>query len=589
MQKPILTSKGITAPGRVRFVNRCDMRSLDAPLRIIAAHRLSDVVPALIEVEREAERGYTAAGFVAYEAAPAFDPALAVHGPGPLPLVWFAVYAGAGRREALPAAPLSQVPAWRSACSPEDYRAAVDRVRTLIAAGDTYQVNFTFPMRAPFVDDPWPLFTSLAAAQPTDFGAYLDTGRFGILSVSPELFFRLEGDAIVCRPMKGTAPRGLWSEDDRARAGALRGSAKERAENVMIVDMVRNDLGRIAEIGSVRVLSLFDTEGHPTVWQMTSTVEARTRATLAEVFRALFPSASVTGAPKIRTMQIIRALEPAPRGVYCGAIGWVGPGRRAEFSVGIRTLTLDRESTEASYHVGSGITWDSAPQAEFEECRLKAAVLTHRRPEFDLLESLRWENAYWLLDGHLGRLRASAEYFNFSYDEAAIRGALDRVAAELRAPSKVRLTLSRFGHVEVEATALPEIRPLRVVLSPNAVDSEDVFLYHKTTHRALYDRERALYPQADDVIFWNERHELTESTRANLAVRFGDEWFTPPVSSGLLGGVLRAHLLAERRLRECVLAVDDLDAAAEACLINSVRGWMPIVWARELLPLAERS
>ncbi len=587
MQKPMPISSDTPHAGSARFVDRGGMRSFDAPLRIIAAYRLDEVIPALVEVEREAENGNTAAGFVAYEAAPAFDPALAVHGPQAFPLLWFAVYEGAPREEELPlVASHPSSPAWRSACLPEDYRAAVDRVRALIAAGDTYQVNFAYPLHASFAGEPWPLFTALAAAQPTRFGAYLDTGRFAVLSASPELFFRLEGDAIVCRPMKGTAPRGLSSEDDRARARTLRESAKERAENVMVVDMVRNDLGRIAEIGSVRVSSLFDTERHPTVWQMTSTVEARTRAGLPEIFRALFPSASVTGAPKVRTMQIIRELEAGPRGAYCGAIGWVGPGRRAEFSVGIRTITIDRETVLATYPVGSGITWDSAPQAELDECRLKAAVLTHRRPDFYLLETLRWEDGYTRLEGHLDRLRASAEYFALPFDEAAVRGNLDELARTLSAPAKVRLRISRFGQVEVEATALPDARSLRVVLSPEAVDSRDVFLYHKTTYRAVYDRHRALCPDADDVILWNERHELTESTFANLALRLGDDWFTPPISSGLLGGVFRAQLLAEGRLRERILTIGDLDLATELRLINSVRGWMPAVWASEAAPLA---
>jgi para-aminobenzoate synthetase/4-amino-4-deoxychorismate lyase len=575
MQMPILTSNGTLAAGSARFVGNGGVRAFDNPLRIVTAYRPSEVVPALIEVEREAGEGRAAAGFVAYEAAPAFDSALVTHDAGPLPLVWFAVYAAdSERRDSPPAGAVTPTLPWRSTCSPENYRAAADRIRALIAAGDTYQVNFTFPMCASFSGDAWPLFAALTAAQPTDFGAYLDTGQFAVLSASPELFFRLDGDAIVCRPMKGTAPRGLSSEDDEARARALRDSAKERAENVMIVDMVRNDLGRIAEIGSVRVPSLFDTERHPTVWQMTSTVSASTSATLPEIFGALFPSASVTGAPKVRTMKIIRELEASPRGVYCGAIGWIGPGRRAQFSVGIRTVTVDRAARAANYHVGSGITWDSAADAEYDECLLKASVLHDRRSPFDLIESLRWDNGYPLLEDHLSRLRESAGYFDFAYDEAAVRAALERCARELRVPSKVRLLLSKAGAVSTGAQPLAEPRVLRVGLAPGPVDSSNVFLYHKTTLRDIYERAKATRPDCDDVLLSNERGDLTESTIANIVVRRGSTWYTPPVSAGLLGGVMRAKLLREGTIREARLTAAHLESADEVCLVNSVRGWI---------------
>jgi len=560
----------------VRRVTRRRAEVFGAPQRVLVAHRPDEVLGVLAAVEREAAAGHIAAGFVAYDAAPAFDSALVAHRDPALPLAWFAIYVKAPRAEGLPQHGLTPELDWNSDLAAPAYRSTLDRIRAWIAAGDTYQVNFTFPMRARFAGDAHALFGALAAAQPTDFGWFIDTGDVAILSVSPELFFRLDGNRIHCQPMKGTAPRGLSFEDDAHRARVLQQSGKERAENVMIVDMVRNDLGRIAESGSVRVASLFDAQRLDTCWQMTSTVEATTNASLPDIFRALFPSASVTGAPKVRTMQIIRELELAPRGVYCGAIGIVGPGRRAEFSVAIRTVTVDRAQGQAVYHVGSGVTWDSAPHAEFEECRLKAAVLTHRRPEFDLLESLRWDNEYWLLEGHLRRLQRSAEYFGFAFDAAAIRQALSRFEHDLDVPAKVRLTLSREGRVHIEAAPLGEIIAWRIALAAEPVESSDVFLYHKTTHRTAYDRAHALCPDADDVILWNERRELTESLRANIALRLGEEWFTPPIASGLLGGVFREHLLREGALRERVLTLDDLDTADELRLINSVRGWIAV-------------
>ncbi len=552
------------------------MRSFASPARELAAYSPADVLAVLREVEREAAAGRVAIGCVAYEAAPAFDPALCVHAPGELPLAWFAVFDGEPESDhAHPeTAPVSAL-RWRPAVDRSAYRAALDRVRAWIAAGDTYQVNYTYSTRADFHGDAWTFFQSMANAQPTEFGAYLDLGRFAIASVSPELFFRLDGDRIVTRPMKGTAGRGLWFADDEQRAAALRASPKERAENVMIVDMIRNDLGRIARVGSVEVASLFDTERHPTVWQMTSTVEARTDAALPEIFQALFPSASVTGAPKVRTMEIIRELETGPRGVYCGAIGWVGPGRRAQFSVGIRTATIDRESRTATYHVGSGITWDSIVEAEQDECRLKAGVLRRCRPSFDLLESLRWEGGFARLDRHLERLRDSAAYFAFEFDETAIRAALDERARTLQEPSKVRLLLTRRGRVSVEAQPLATPRVVRLGVASEPIDATDVFLYHKTTRRVVYDNARVMRPDCDDVILWNERGEVTESSIANVCVRHGDVWFTPPVSAGLLPGVMRGELLREGRIRESRLPLADLHAADEIALVNSVRGWMP--------------
>ncbi len=418
------------------------------------------------------------------------------------------------------------------------------------------------------------LFRSLLANQGTDFGAYLNTGAFDVLSVSPELFFRLDGDTVTSRPMKGTAARGLWYEDDCARAAALRASEKERAENVMIVDMVRNDLGRIARTGTVRVESLFDAERYDTVWQMTSTVTAETVKSVPEIFAALFPSASVTGAPKVRTMEIIRELEPHARGVYCGAVGWWGPGRRAEFSVGIRTMTVDKERRAATYPVGSGITWDSVSEAEYDECRLKAEVLHRRRPRFDLLESLLWDGDYFLLEDHLDRLEHTAVYFRFTLSRAAVLGELRRVAAGLTEPSKVRLLVSRGGGVRAEAEPLVAKGTLRIGLAPEPVERCDPFLYHKTTQRAVYERIRALRPDCDDVVLWNEQGELTESTSANVVVRLDGRWYTPPVACGLLPGVMRGHLLRADVIEEAVLPIDALERAEDVKLINSVRAWI---------------
>ncbi|MCX6996242.1 MAG: chorismate-binding protein [Kiritimatiellaeota bacterium] len=400
-----------------------------------------------------------------------------------------------------------------------------------------------------------------------------------LCSASPELFFRRDGDRITCRPMKGTAPRGLTMAEDRRIARELQGSEKNRAENIMIVDMVRNDLGRIARTGSVRLDRLFDVERYDTLWQMTSTVSARTQAAWPEVFRALFPCASITGAPKVQTMRWIAKLEPTPRGIYTGALGFIRPDRRAQFNVAIRTLHLDRERGRLEYSVGAGITWDSQAGEEWQECQTKALALTPD-PPFELLETILWQpgRGFVLLARHLRRMAESAEYFGFAFNQAAIRRRLRAAAADYpRAPQRIRLLVNRAGTARVEKTPLdqrpgraPAIRLVAVARQP--VDSRDRFLYHKTTRRDVYDRALRQHPDCADVILWNERGEVTESCFANIIVIRGAQRLTPPVACGLLAGTYRARLLAQGGLREAVIPVDDLKQADRVLLINSVRG-----------------
>ena len=549
---------------------------------MLRADRLNDVLPVLRAVDRAAAGGLHAAGFVAYEAAPAFDPAFTTHPPDPrLPLAWFALYES--RDDVRPAFAAAggraEIGAWRMDVSRAGYLARVERIRGLIAAGDTYQTNLTVRLRAPFSGDPVALYERLCLAQRSDFCAFLDVGGGRtIVSASPELFFRARGRELELRPMKGTRPRGRWPAEDRALAAELAGSAKDRAENLMIVDLLRNDAGRVAEFGSVRVERLFEVERYETVHQMTSTLRARLRpdADLADVFRALFPCGSVTGAPKVRTMEIIRELETGPRGVYCGAIGFVSPGE-AVFSVGIRTLLLDAAAGQAELGVGSGITYDSDPAAEYRECRAKAAFVRRAPVDFRLLETMLWEpDAGWfLLDAHLARLAASAGYFGFAFDaeDAGLR--LDEAARGFGAgPMRVRLLLDRDGRIGIEsAPHVPSREPARVAVAAEPVDSADPLLYHKTTHRAEYERRAAAHPHADDVLLVNERGELTESTIANLVVRLDGALWTPPLESGLLPGVMRADLLARGEVRERVIRPADLRRAEEVWLVNSVRKW----------------
>jgi len=563
-----------------------EWRRFANPARVVVAETAADVAAALREIDRSVEEeGLYAAGYLAYEAGAAFGLATYAPDPDAPPLLWFGLFRDYEPVDAPAADTTYSFGEWQPSLAFDVYEAAIGRIKDAIAAGDTYQINYTFPLRATFEGDPWALFTNLAAAQRADYCAYVDMGRFVVCSASPELFFRLDGLTLTSRPMKGTAPRGLTSADDRRQIDWLHNSEKNRAENVMIVDMIRNDFGRIARTGSVDVPALFTIECYPTLLQMTSTVTAETAAPLSEILAATFPCASITGAPKISTMRIINDLEPNPRGVYTGSIGFVAPGRRAQFNVAIRTATIDRQRGRAVYHVGSGVVWDSDARDEYDECLLKARVL-HARPDnmagFRLLESLRWtpDEGYFLLEHHLERLINSAEYFNFRLDRAAVEGALTEAVAALPGPSKIRLLADRAGQIESEALPLekgaPPV-PLGVGLALQPVSPADVYLYHKTTRREAYDVARASRPDCDDVILWNDRGELTESTVANLVLEIDGRRYTPPASSGLLAGTMRACLLERGELTERVLLPTDLSRASRIWLINSVRGWMPAI------------
>ncbi|MBX7258314.1 MAG: aminodeoxychorismate synthase component I [Candidatus Hydrogenedentes bacterium] len=572
--------------GEIRFISRTGHRGYRNPRDVVEARTVGDVLPALEQIERAVAKGMHAAGFVAYEAAPAFDAALACHDPSDLPLLWFALYDGIDERRQPPPGDNYAVGTREPRVSEAEYAACIARIRDWIASGDTYQVNYTFPMDATFSGSPLDCFYQLAQSQRSDHCAYMDTGRFQLLSASPELFFSLADGVLRTRPMKGTHARGRWTAEDAAFAEALRASEKERAENVMIVDLLRNDMGRISETGSVHVERLFETERYPTVWQMTSTIASRTGANVPEILNALFPSGSVTGAPKIRTMEIIKEIEPHPRGIYCGTMGWWEPGGRAEFNVAIRTMTVDSEKGTATYSVGSGVTWDSSASAEYAECVSKAAVLHNLGEHFDLLESILLREDYYLLSEHLERLRDSATFFDFHYDQAAIESLLTAKREVWRAeygdaPLKVRLLLSRDQSVRVEAAPAPESTRVRVGFAAHPIDENNVYLFHKTTRRGAYEAARASRPDCDDVILWNARGEATESTTANLVVEVEGKRLTPPIPCALLAGTFRARLLAEGAIEEAVLTKSDVRAAAAIHLINSVRGWIPVEWVDE--------
>lgn len=479
----------------------------------------------------------------------------------------------------------------------EAFTGALARIRDYIEAGDTYQVNYTYRLRFDAFGSIHALYARLRGRQPVPYGALvrLDDGT-AILSLSPELFARHENGVITARPMKGTAPAAPSAQaaDNIQRATVLAADPKNRAENLMIVDLLRNDIARIAQTGSVEVPALFEVHRYSSVLQMTSTITARLRedATLADIFNALYPCGSITGAPKRRTMEIIRELEPDPRGVYTGAIGWFDPradGKVGDFcmSVPIRTLTLRAPDSpnglrKGEMGVGAGIVFDSDPLEEYAECQLKARFLTGLKNDFEIFETMRATR-----DGarhrqrHLARLAASAKYFGFSWDAAAADAYLDTACAMLDAgiDYRLRLALSPSGAFSVQHAPLaPLAEPVRVLLAPDATHSGDLFLRHKTSIRTRYDAawREAEAKDAFDTLFFNERGELTEGGRSNVFVRVAGRWLTPPLSSGILPGVMRAVMLDDPQWNasEAVITRAILEAADEIVVCNALRGAM---------------
>lgn len=477
-----------------------------------------------------------------------------------------------------------------------DYTAALARIKEYIESGDTYQVNFTLKLLFDFDGSPEALYQALRRNQSVSFGAYLRSGDERILSFSPELFFKRSGEQCLVRPMKGTIRRGPYQAEDARLMTFLQTDAKNRSENVMIVDLLRNDLGRICTPGTVQTRSLFDIETYETLHQMTSTITGHLpRETRIEsLFKALFPCGSVTGAPKIRTMEIIRALENGVRGVYTGAIGFIAPTGEATFNVPIRTIELNGSKGEMG--IGSGIIHDSDPEQEWRECLLKGRFLSDPAPPFSLIETLLWQpgSGYWLLQEHLDRLAASAAYFRYPANPAEFLARLEKLALDFAAsPMRVRLALARSGRMELEAVPCPAPASItwpmprtaraelpKVTFSAEATDPNAPWLFHKTTRRDLYDseRQRAVTEGMYEVLFTNTRGEVTEGSITSIFILHGETLLTPAMECGLLPGVFRRYLLEHAPLpvREAILTRRDIEHAEALFVGNSVRGLVQV-------------
>ena len=536
-------------------------------------------------------RGYCLAGWLGYEAGASLDPALTgCSWPGHGMVGWFAAYREPERIGRVELAAADEAASSESCLvselgfefSEEEYLDRFEAIRSEIASGNVYQVNFTGRIRFRFQGSAGALYSTMKRLQPSEWSAFLNTGEQVILSFSPEQFFSAEGRLIETMPMKGTAPRGRTPSDDLAERDQLAVCEKNRAENLMIVDLLRNDLGKVCTPGSVRTSGLFETRTYPTLHQMVSTVrgELRPQTGLYELFRALFPSGSVTGAPKVRAMNLIRGLEKSPRGVYTGTVGFIMPGGRMAFNVAIRTIELEGES--GVYGTGSGIVWDSDPGQEYLECMLKARILSDRARSIPgVFETILWNGAYLLLDDHLQRITDSASALGLRFDQHAALSALENLEPGLRVAGgahRVRLTLDRIDGVRAAAEPFTpdcSASPVRVCISPVPVHAGDLLLRHKVTTRERFDRDLrwASGLGCQEVLYLNGLGEVTEGAISNVIVRIDGLWFTPPVASGLLNGVYRRYLLRTRPwIREKTITLEELRRAELLLVCNALRG-----------------
>jgi para-aminobenzoate synthetase / 4-amino-4-deoxychorismate lyase len=573
-QGPLLSFEFSSSKGEIEPL------TFSEPHKVIIANTIEEVLPCFQMIQNAIDDGYYAAGFLSYESAAAFDSAYRVKEEHSMPLLWFGIFTEP-QHMSLSSTGTYSLTKWNSSVDMDEYRASIMSIKQSIENGNTYQTNYTIRLNSQFQGDDIALFQKLKKAQASNYCAYIDTGEHSILSASPELFFHLDGDQVTTRPMKGTIERGKSFAEDEANANWLYQSEKNRAENVMIVDLLRNDLGILAEPGTVHVPKLFEIEQYPTVHQMTSTIAAKISENiqLVDIFKALFPCGSITGAPKISTMEIISDLEKSPREVYCGAIGYITPNHEAIFNVPIRTVVIDQKTGHATYGVGGGITWDSTTEGEYHEILAKASLLEVDRPDFQLLESLLLKDGeYFLLEEHLTRLKNSAKYFGISFDEENVQRTLhDFARKNSLGDLKIRLLFDKNGELTIESQPVTQLKaPLMVALADKPLDKNNPFLYHKTTNRDVYSHFQKKYSHVFDVLLWNEDEELTEFTNGNVVLEIDGIFWTPPINSGLLAGTYRERLLQEGTIHEKVLTIADLRKSKKIWFINSVRKWLEV-------------
>jgi para-aminobenzoate synthetase/4-amino-4-deoxychorismate lyase len=553
------------------------------PVEIIKADNYKNIKKALSYIEDMTLKGFYAAGFVSYEASGAFDPNYLVKKNNLSNNLWFGIYK---KKEIIPHHILFDNPGkaqyifdWELPFNYNEYKNKIDFIKEKIFKGDIYQLNYTFNMESDFKDDPFSVFLNNFSHLDSKYSAFIDTPDFSVLSGSPELFFKLHKNKLISKPMKGTIHRGRNNNEDILNKEKLYNSEKDRAENVMITDMIRNDMGKIAQISSVNTKKLFEVEKYSRVFQMTSTVTCTTDKSVCEIFEAMFPCASITGAPKIKSMEYIKQAEKSPRGVYTGAIGFLEPERKALFNVAIRTMYINKESKKGYYGTGGGIVWDSFAENEYKECQSKSLIISEPEPEFKLLETLLYApgDGFYLEKYHINRILDSAYYFSFDLKKSELLQFFNSFTSEELL--RVRLLSDRFGNIEYEENLL-EKNPLesktswKICLADEHVDSSNRFLYHKTTNRSTYNNLLKKYPGFNDIVLFNENNLVTETCFANIVIEENKKLYTPFVKAGLLCGTMRCYLLEKKIISEKNIFKKDLINADKIYLINSVRGFI---------------
>lgn len=556
------------------------------PIQVLSAQTISEIIPCLEMIQQAVKKGYYAAGYISYEAAPAFNEKLTVKKGNMMPLLWFGIFnEPIHQKLECTNQDDSFTGEWKPTVLVDSYKKNFNAIQNSIKKNLTQQVNYTIPFESTFSSDPLSLYKQLEEAQSANYMAYLNIDDFSIISASPELFFHLKNREITTKPMKGTIGRGLTYKDDVKHAEWLKNSKKNRTENRLIIDLMRNELESIAIPGSIDISKLYTIEKYPTLYQMTSTITAQIQEhiELIDIFKALFPCGSITGIPKKDTMDIISELEVTPREVYCGAIGYITPHQEAIFNVPIRTVLIDKKNERAKYGVGGAITNHSSGENEHEEILIKTRLLTKKRNEFQLLESFGLINGKYLyFNEHMKRLKESALYFDYKLHLDRIQNHLNELAQKHRQGKwKVRLLVDKNGEHSIEIEKLrSDTNVSTVKLANQPIDRNDIFLYHKTTNRTIYETNKIQSDELFDTLLWNEEGVITEFTTGNIIVELNNELFTPPVESGLLAGTFREYLLTNGIITERKIKIDELSICANIWYINSVREWIPV----QLLP-----
>ncbi len=570
------------------------------PIKIIQTRDIRRIKSCFKQIELAKKKGYYISGFISYEAGHIINKRFQHLPINNMPLIWMGIFKDPlifnhQSNKFINNPPLSfnknngffnekyKLNNLKLDISSKDYVRNIKKIKHFIESGETYQVNYTTKYKFNFKGSALALYKKLRNNQAISYGALIKSPEFNILSFSPELFFRQNKNQLMVKPMKGTAVRGINIKEDAKTRKILAADVKNQAENLMIVDLLRNDLGRVSKTSSVKVKKLFEIETYKTLLQMTSTVKSKLKpkTSLFEIFLSLFPCGSITGAPKIKTMEIISKLENKPRGIYTGAIGFFAPNNKAVFNVAIRTIEL--KNNKGQMGVGSGITYDSNPIEEFKECKLKARFLT--MPDFKLIETMLWnkKQGVFLLENHLQRLNQSAGFFNFSFNKKMILKNLNKLTTTFNPMHnyKIRLLLTANSEIDLESSAILKNKTLpdqKITFSKKKTRSSNIFLYHKTTNRTLYDSEYRKYSKLGffDTIFCNENKQITEGTISNIFIKKNGNYYTPPIQCGVLPGVFRTHFMQKNKAQEKILFLEDLKTADATYCTNAVRGMVKV-------------